>query len=530
MLVAIYARYSSDKQSETSIADQLRLCHAKIKHDGWHFLNSYHDEGISGSIPVSKRIGGAKMLIDALESKFDGLIMESLDRLSRDLVEQETIVRRLEHRGIRILGLSDGYDSHQKGRQLVRGMRGLINEMYLEDLKAKTHRGMSGQVSRGFAAGGAAFGYKNFKVEGGSLIQIDEEAAQWVKWIFEKFVKGWSIKRIVVELNRLDIPSPRGKAWGVSGIYGSPRKGSGILNNELYIGRYVWNRSRWVKDPDTCKRMRIENPDCEWLIEDRPELRILPQSLWEGARERMNKQRAKSGMKGRGGKTRTLLSGLLKCGHCGGTITAVNSHSYGCSTHKYQGPHKCHGVSISKKIAEKAVISELTKFMLSHETAEYVYQATKRQLDETFKNQSLEEQQLREKITELETQIERYIDAIGAIGISESISRKLRDAEEMKTHYLTLLKTSSEKVSLPELPEIERRCNELISNLQNVKGGDIDKARHCISEMIEHVKLYREKQQIFAEIETSQTAFLGAAGLSLRLVAGAGFEPTTFGL
>lgn len=61
--------------------------------------------------------------------RFDVLLVESLDRLSRNLVEQETVIRRLEHRGIRIIGVSDGYDSASgTGRKLLRGVRGLISE------------------------------------------------------------------------------------------------------------------------------------------------------------------------------------------------------------------------------------------------------------------------------------------------------------------------------------------------------------------------------------------------------------------
>jgi DNA invertase Pin-like site-specific DNA recombinase len=101
------------------------------------------------------------------------LIVESLDRLSRDQVEQERIVRRLEHRGIIILGVADGYDSRMGGRKIMRGVRGLINELYLDDLRYKTHRGQSGQVGRGYIAGGKSYGYDIVKTESGSKYVIN---------------------------------------------------------------------------------------------------------------------------------------------------------------------------------------------------------------------------------------------------------------------------------------------------------------------------------------------------------------------
>ena len=114
------------------------------------------------------------MLEQAIAGRFTTLIIEGLDRLSRDQVEQERIVRRLEYRGVRIVGVSDGYDSNAgSSRKLVRGMRGLVNEIYLDDLRAKTHRGLAGQIERGFHAGGLSFGYRSLQVEGGFRLEVD---------------------------------------------------------------------------------------------------------------------------------------------------------------------------------------------------------------------------------------------------------------------------------------------------------------------------------------------------------------------
>jgi site-specific DNA recombinase len=96
-----------------------------------------------------------------------------------------------------------------------------------------------------------------------------------VRWIFEHYASGWSCQRVAGELNRQGVRSPRGGTWAVSAIYGSPRKTSGILNNELYCGRYVWNRSQWLKDPDTGRRHRLTRPLAEWQTVDRAELRIV---------------------------------------------------------------------------------------------------------------------------------------------------------------------------------------------------------------------------------------------------------------
>ena len=274
MRLAIYVRFSSDRQRETSLEDQERVCQAYAHSRGWVPAHcTYSDEGISGATPVSQRPGGARLITDALAERFSVLIVEGLDRLSRDQVEQERLVRRLEHRGIRIVGVADGYDSESAGRKIHRTMRGLINEIYLDDLRHKTHRGLAGQLARGGHAGGLSYGYRSVAAGEIHKLEIVPEQAEHVRWMFERYAAGWSCQQLASELNKRGIPSGRGGTWAVSALYGSPAKGSGLLCNELYIGRQIWNRSQWIKDPDTGKRKRINRPTDEWILEERPELR-----------------------------------------------------------------------------------------------------------------------------------------------------------------------------------------------------------------------------------------------------------------
>jgi hypothetical protein len=76
---------------------------------------------------------------------------------------------------------------------------------------------------------------------------VNEAEAAIVVRIFRNYAAG----AIAWGLNRDGIPGPFGHAWGPSTIHGNPKRGNGILNNELYIGRLVWNRQRFIKDPET---------------------------------------------------------------------------------------------------------------------------------------------------------------------------------------------------------------------------------------------------------------------------------------
>jgi hypothetical protein len=81
-------------------------------------------------------------------------------------------------------------------------------------------------------------------------------------------------------MNKEGIAAPGGGEWGFSTINGNPKRGNGILNNEMYVGKLIWNRQRFLKDPDTGKRQARLNPETEWITQDVPALRILDDALW----------------------------------------------------------------------------------------------------------------------------------------------------------------------------------------------------------------------------------------------------------
>ena len=96
--------------------------------------------------------------------------------------------------------------------------------------------------------------------------EIDSDQAKWIERIFEWYAGGRPPRWIAAELNRLGVKSTRGGTWAGSVIYGDMKKGTGLLNNELYVGRYVWNRSKWIKNPDTGRKIRIPRPESEWIV------------------------------------------------------------------------------------------------------------------------------------------------------------------------------------------------------------------------------------------------------------------------
>ncbi|MFM0357968.1 recombinase family protein [Paraburkholderia nemoris] len=530
MRALIYSRFSSDKQRETSVDDQVRVCRTRAEAESFDVVGQYSDQGISGSTPVDARAGGSRMLADALADRFDVLIVEGLDRLSRDQVEQERIIRRLEHRGIRIIGVADAYDSQMGARKIMRGVRGMINELYLDDLRHKTHRGQAGQFERGFVVGGKSYGYDIVKTEAGSRYQINEAEAVHVRWIYSMYADGWGVQRIAHELNNRGIPAPRGGTWAVSAIFGAPRKGSGIINNELYSGRYIWNRSQWSKDPDTGKRQRVERPESEWRYADVPDLRIVDEELWQATRDRIAGNRM--AMEQGGLRARTLFGGLLKCALCGGAIIAINKHSYGCSKRKDRGLTVCRGITVARSRLDARLLGVLREELLAPKSIADLERYVRAALGaRKLKGSSATDATLA-RVAELNAEIGRIVDAIAKIGYSEALQQRLAAAEVERGKLATIVPVPEAKI--PTVNEVMAMVRSRLLNVQDaLQGTDIMRTRTLLRDLFGKGTLVRRKEAIYAEFQTTaQQMQLAATGSStyLKVVAGVGFEPTTFGL
>jgi site-specific DNA recombinase len=210
------------------------------------------------------------------------------------------------------------------------GLKGTMNALFLKDLAAKTHRGIEGRVREGRSGGGLCYGYDvvpEIGADGKPVAgarRINEAEAAVVQRIFADFAAGWSPRAIAQRLNAEHLHGPRGRPWGDTTIRGHATRGTGILHNELYIGRLVWNRQRYVKDPGTGRRLARPNLTSEWLVTDVPELRIVDQDLWEQVQARLTRIR-QSPMVANSRATefwtrrraRHLLTGLAFCGCCG---------------------------------------------------------------------------------------------------------------------------------------------------------------------------------------------------------------------
>ena len=105
--------------------------------------------------------------------------------------------------------------------------------------------------------------------------------------IFREYAAARSPREIARRLNAEGVPGPGGRPWGDTTIRGHALRGTGLLHNELYVGRLVWNRQRYIKDPKTGRRVARLNPESAWIIQEVPELRIVDDALWATVQARL---------------------------------------------------------------------------------------------------------------------------------------------------------------------------------------------------------------------------------------------------
>jgi site-specific DNA recombinase len=280
-----YGRFSTDLQSPTSVEDQQRVCRERCDREGCTFVGAYEDRAMTGTTHL--RPGYQNLLHDARLGKFDVVVSEAIDRISRDQEHLAHFFKQLTFQAIKLFTLSEGWvgDIHI-------GLGGTIGALYVRQLAEKTHRGLRGRVDAGKSGGGLTYGYDvvrtpkadgTFEVGGRT---INEGQAKVIVRIFEAYASGIPPRKIAWMLNDEGISGPRDKGWGASTINGNAERGVGILNNPLYVGKLVWNKLKYLKDPDTGKRRSRVNAKTDVIEKDVPELRIVADELWHSVKAR----------------------------------------------------------------------------------------------------------------------------------------------------------------------------------------------------------------------------------------------------
>ena len=546
----LYARYSSDNQREASIEDQLRLCRELADREGWDVRESYSDYGVSGASMM--RPGIRALLADALAGDIDVVIAEALDRLSRDQADIADVYRRLKFAGVGIVTVAEG-----EINELHVGLKGTMNALFLKDLAQKTRRGLRGRVEAGKSGGGNSYGYDVVhQLEHGSLVRgertINPAQAAIVRRIFAAYAEGHSPRAIAKSLNADGIPGPAGRGWGPSTIHGNRSRGTGILNNELYVGRMVWNRLRYIKDPTTGKRISRPNPVEEWVITEVAELALIDHDVWDRVKARQRAVEAKSEhaqhqpFKQR--RSKTLFSGKMRCGVCGGGAVVWNEIRIGCANARNKGTCT-NKTTIRRDVLENHILHSLQHRLMDPALLEVFCQEFTRELNRLRAERNAGLENSKAELKRVKADLDRLIQAI-LDGVPGSQVKDRIAALETRKSVLEASLTQAEPEKVLLHPGMATLYREKVTELRDALDDPnrLCEAKEIIRDLVDVIELtpvttadgrseltidlHGDLPNILALSQNDKDAAITGDVLDkcTKLVAGRGFEPLTFRL
>jgi site-specific DNA recombinase len=532
---AIYARFSTDLQNERSIEDQVALCRAYAAREGYEIVAAYEDRARSGG-SIMGRDGMLRLLEHARERKFEAVIVEALDRLSRDMEDLAGIHKRLTFAGVEIRAMHEG----QVNTVLV-GLRGLVGQLYREDNVHKIKRGLAGRVRDGRSAGGLPYGYAPVSGEPGQRMIIEDQA-EIVRRIFTDYAEGETPRDIAHALNAEGIPAPRGRAWVQSAINGGAGRGYGILRNEIYIGRITWNRCRMVRDPETGKRLHRVNPASDLMTVTVPDLAIVPIELWDAVQARLADVARIPATFHR--KPKHLFSGLLRCAACNSGMAVAGKDKSGrtrlrCSRHHESGD--CPDPkTFYLDIIEQSVLCALKREMRKPAAlAEYVraYREEWQRLTATADQQR---KRIDRRLAEIDRELARVTDlmikGIGAVDRLDARAKELQAEERRLKQEAAITPRSASAIALH--PALLARFGQQIDQLEGIlteAAAARSPSAEAIRNLVRRIIIGRDDRngQAVIDIEGSLNALMQEQRRNTvwgSMVAEEGLEPPTYGL
>lgn len=444
--IAAYARYSSDRQSESSVEDQLRRLHAFAAARGRTIDPSliFTDHAISGASTARPAFEALMALVK--KRQIDVLLVEDTSRLSRDNADALNLYKTFSFYGVQLMAISDGIDSTSKGAKLAYSVKALMSDLYLEDLRDKTLRGMEGRAHTGLSTGGLPLGYRSVAIPGpdprtpaGFQVEIEPEGAKIVQRIFRDWVNGGSFNSIASALNNEGIPSPRDKTmhkrksgWAASSI-------RAMLLNEKYHGVWTFNERRWVKVPGSNKRVPQWKDPSEVIRYDRPHLAIIDEETWVKAKTRLETTRSlyKTGKDGRkrgkplnGTKGAHPFTSIIHC-ECGAPMTIMggsgSTRYYGCVDAR-RGRCK-NRKAVKESTLRACYLGKLKEKLATPEGAAHARALVEKALERTVAERETALADHRARLLKLEAQLKRSVEAIADGRYSKTVMDQIQELE-----------------------------------------------------------------------------------------------------
>ena len=306
MKIAAYCRVSTEKEAQIdSLEKQIEFFNEFIKKNGYELYKLYADEGISGK-QIKHRKQFQQMMIDAKAKKFGKVVVKDVSRFARNTVDLLQSIRELKSYGVQVDFLNNG-EVMEGGSEFILTILGAMAQQESANMSKRVKFGKDITAKKGRVPN-LVFGYDKIPDERYTL-KINEEETKIVKEIFESYVyKGIGTTKIAWNLNDRGIRTKKTKSkWVQTSIVR-------MLKNPIYTGR-VTNKKSEVTDFITGTRKEL--PEEEWIVVERPEMRIISDELFNRAQELLEQRSNEFKLNNKREKTEYVFSTLIYCKHCG---------------------------------------------------------------------------------------------------------------------------------------------------------------------------------------------------------------------
>lgn len=330
--VAFYSRFSTDRQKQSSIEGQERDCEAYRVERQWEEFGRFSDSERSGTTTMG-RSGLFEMLASAERGEFDVLLVEDIDRTSRDAADMHQIAKELDELDIVLCTVASGVVTN-----IELAFKAVQNQEFIKQTVQKSKRGQELAVSQGRMSGSIPYGYRKVvKLDArgepiNGLREPHPERAAIVQRIHKEFDAGRSTFEICATLNAEGVPGPKGKQWRPGALLGNRHGGLGILRNPIYIGEYQFRKTSRRRRKGLMK-MRF-TAATERMITQHPELALIERDLWDRNQTRLAENFDRPFHSKR--KVEYVFTGKVHCGVCKSTCI-VSDGKYVCTGRQQKG-------------------------------------------------------------------------------------------------------------------------------------------------------------------------------------------------
>lgn len=436
MKIAAYCRVSTEKEAQIdSLEKQIEFFNEFTKKNGYELYKLYADEGISGK-QIKHRKQFQQMMLDAKAKKFDKVVVKDVSRFARNTVDLLQSVRELKSYNVQVDFLNNG-EVMEGGSEFILTILGAMAQQESANMSKRVKFGKDITAQKGRVPN-IVFGYDKMPNER-YILKVNEEEAKLVKEIFESYVyKGWGTTKIAWDLNDRGIRTKRDKAkWVQNGIVR-------MLKNPIYTGR-VTNKKSEVTDFITGTRKDI--PEDEWIVVERPEMRIISDELFNRAQEILAQRSTEFKLNNKREKTEYVFSTLIYCKHCGYSFrrmrrkyseTGKEYVRWVCSGRNSMGVNHCPNTTV---IDEEELLNAIKVYLKS--------------IIKNKKNFMKAVEKEFEKITKLRENNERS---------EGSLLQEIEKVTNKKQKYMEMFQ--NEVINIKELKEYTNPLNEEIARLE----------------------------------------------------------------